>query len=222
MMLKLNSVSKRFGEHSGGTTVLHDLDFMLDPHGYSAVMGRSGSGKSTLLAIIGLLEPPSSGSYTLEQRSFSGLNDAALSAQRASTFGFVFQEFHLLEGLTALDNVVLPMRYGRFPRDHWAERAAELLAQVDMAHRKSARPSQLSGGEKQRVAIARALANDPQVVLADEPTGNLDTTTRDHILDLFDALHKGGKGIVVVTHDPEVARRAGRILRLQDGHIRED
>lgn len=221
-MLRLEDVSKRFGDPPKSVPVLHGLNLSLRPDDYTAVMGRSGSGKSTLLAIIGLLEPATSGNYVWNQQSLIGLDDASSSAWRASTFGFVFQEFHLLDGLTASENVILAMRYGPFTREVWPTRAAELLAKVGVAHRGDARASQLSGGEKQRVAIARALANDPQVILADEPTGNLDTATRDQILDLFDQLHRDGKGILVVTHDPEVSRRAERIVRLQDGRVHND
>ncbi|XOB98554.1 ABC transporter ATP-binding protein [Deinococcota bacterium DY0809b] len=218
-MIELTSVFKYYGHGAAEAVALRGVNLRVEAGLYLAITGPSGSGKSTLLAVIGTLERPDEGSYRLEGREVSRMFDHELARLRSHTFGFVFQAFHLLDEHTALHNVVLPMRYGNVPQTERKERALMLLERVGLSHRIHHRTHQLSGGERQRVAIARAMANDPKVILADEPTGNLDTGTRDEILDLFDKLHGEGRSIVVVTHDPEVAARAGRVLHMRDGQI---
>jgi putative ABC transport system ATP-binding protein len=184
-----------------------------------AIMGPSGSGKSTLLNVVGCLDRPSSGSYRLDGREVAALDDAELTLARQRMIGFVFQSFHLVPRLTAAGNVELPMVFAGVEREARAERAAAGLAAVGLGARAGHRPEQLSGGERQRVAIARAMVMQPRVLLADEPTGNLDTASGRQVLDLLDRLHDAGITLVVVTHDPGVARRAERILLMTDGRI---
>ena len=179
------------------------------------IRGVSGSGKSSLLNILGCLDPPTSGTYRLAGEEVSGLDDAALSAIRCRRIGFIFQAFNLLPRNTAAENVELPMVYADQPPDR--ARALELLARMGLADRARHFPAQLSGGEQQRVAIARALVNDPPLILADEPTGNLDEASGAQVMDLLDALHRDGRTIVLVTHDDAVAARAGRTLTMRDG-----
>ena len=218
-MIELTNVFKYYGHGDAKVTALRQATLRIGAGCHLAVTGPSGSGKSTLLAVIGTLEQPDAGSYRIEGQEVSRMSDHELARLRARTFGFVFQAFHLLDERTALQNVVLPMRYGDVSKSERKERALFLLERVGLAHRAHHRAHQLSGGERQRVAIARALANNPKVLLADEPTGNLDSITRDEILDLFDELHAEGRTLFVVTHDPEVAGRAGRVLPMRDGRI---
>jgi ABC-type lipoprotein export system ATPase subunit len=187
---------------------------------FVALMGPSGSGKSTLMNLMGCLDRPDAGSYRLDGRDVLALDDAALSRLRSERLGFVFQQFHLLPGLTALENVELPLLYRRGfkpPRS-----AAELLARVGLADRGHHRPGELSGGQQQRVAIARALIGDPRIVLADEPTGNLDGPSGAEVLGLLAELNGEGRTVILVTHNPEVARRARRTVRIEDGRIVAD
>ena len=186
---------------------------------FVAVMGASGSGKSTLLNLLGCLDTPTSGEYKLRGQSVGLLDDDALAEIRNREIGFVFQTFNLLERLTATTNVELPLVYGRVPPAERRVRALATLKQVGLADRSAHRPNQLSGGQRQRVAIARALVHRPAMLLADEPTGNLDSESSDEIMDLISRLHEQGNTIVVVTHDEEVARRADRIVRMRDGRI---
>lgn len=188
---------------------------------FVTVVGPSGSGKSTFLNIVGLLDSPTEGRYLLDGIDTSELNDAERSALRGRRIGFVFQAFHLLPHRTALENVQLALVYQRVPRRDRATRAAAALTQVGLAHRLHALPTTLSGGERQRVAIARALAAEPSLLLCDEPTGNLDTTTAAQVLDLLEELNASGVTVVVITHDPAVARRGTRTLRIRDGLLTE-
>ncbi|HBJ81764.1 MAG: putative transport system ATP-binding protein [Pseudothermotoga sp.] len=186
---------------------------------YLIIMGPSGSGKSTLMHLMGCLDRPDSGELYIGNVAVSKLSDAQLAKIRNKMIGFVFQQFNLLPRLTAIENVELPMIYAQVPRAIRRKRAKELLKMVGLSERMSHKPTQLSGGQMQRVAIARALANDPQIILADEPTGNLDTKSGEEILKIFSDLHSQGLTIVVVTHDPEVAEQGDRIINMRDGKI---
>jgi putative ABC transport system ATP-binding protein len=189
---------------------------------YVAIMGPSGSGKSTLMNLIGCLDTPSKGSYWLAGRLVSQLSDDDLAYIRNKEIGFVFQTFNLLPRATALHNVELPLIYNGTPSAERLERAKKVLAQVDLSDRMMHKPNELSGGQRQRVAIARALVNHPSILLADEPTGNLDSATGDEIMALFARLHEGGNTIILVTHEPEIALHAHRVIRLRDGKIEKD
>jgi putative ABC transport system ATP-binding protein len=189
---------------------------------YVAIMGPSGSGKSTLMNLIGCLDTPSKGRYWLAGRLVSELNDDELAYIRNKEIGFVFQTFNLLPRATALHNVELPMIYNGTPAEERLERAKKTLAQVDLADRMMHRPNELSGGQRQRVAIARALVNTPSILLADEPTGNLDSQTGEEIMALFARLHQLGNTIILVTHELDIASHAHRVIRLRDGKIEKD
>jgi putative ABC transport system ATP-binding protein len=200
---------------------LRATDLVLAAGDYAAVMGASGSGKSTLLHLIGLLDRPTSGAYLLDGVDVGALSDGKRTALRGQRLGFVFQAFHLLPHRSVLENVVVAQLYNRVPRRERADRARAALARVGLAHRVDFSPVKLSGGERQRVAIARAIVAEPSLLLADEPTGNLDSTNTAAILDLFDELHAGGLTIMLITHDHEVARRARRQLHMLDGVLTE-
>ena len=189
---------------------------------YLAIMGPSGSGKSTMMNIIGALDRPTQGQYLLDGDDVAKMNDEDLSKVRGKRLGFVFQAFNLIPQLTVLDNVVVPLFYQGVPASERRDRAEAVLKKVELGERLSHRPNQLSGGQMQRVAIARALVNEPSLLLADEPTGNLDTKTGDAILALFDELHEQGLTIAMVTHDPDMENRVERIVKLRDGLINED
>jgi len=186
---------------------------------YVAICGASGSGKSTMLNLLGCLDRPTSGRYVLGGRDVSRLTDDALSEVRGRCLGFVFQNFNLIQQLTVLENLEVPLFYQNMPAHQRHQRAVELVERVDLADRAHHRPMELSGGQQQRVALARAMVNDPLLILADEPTGNLDTTTGEMILHLFDELHREGKTILMVTHEREVAARCQRIITMRDGTI---
>ncbi len=221
-MIELKDIRKTYGDGDTATEVLDDVTFRIEAGEYVAIMGTSGTGKSTLMHILGCLDRPSGGSYRFDGTDVRELEDQALSRLRNEKIGFVFQQFHLLGRATASRNVVLPLIYAtEYPSDA-DERATKALIAVGLEDRMGYRPGQLSGGQQQRVAIARALVNDPQMILADEPTGNLDRKSTDEILGIFKRLHGEGRTIILVTHDEEVARHAQRILVLEAGKIASD
>jgi putative ABC transport system ATP-binding protein len=219
--LELRGITKVYQRDQSEVPVLHGIDLAIAKGERVAVMGRSSSGKSTLLNILGCLDLPTAGSYLLAGRDVARVSDDELSRIRNQTFGFVFQAFHLLKGLTIVENVALPMEYGDVPERQQRDRALELLSLVGLGHRFDHRPSELSGGERQRVAIARALSNRPQILLADEPTGALDTKAQVAILELFSTIHRTlGTTMIIVTHDPKVAADFGeRTIRISDGRV---
>ena len=218
---ELRGVSKIYG--SGDLTVkaLDQLDLVIHEGDYLAVMGASGSGKSTAMNILGCLDRPTQGSYRLNDMAIDQLDDDALAEVRNRSLGFVFQQFHLLPNATAMDNVMLPMIYAGIEPEERRARALSALERVGLGQRLDNRPNQLSGGQQQRVAIARAIINQPSLLLADEPTGALDSQTTREVLELFDELHQQGITLVLVTHEDDVAARARQIARFQDGHILE-
>ena len=201
---------------------LRGIDLQIDHGEYVAVMGPSGSGKSTLMNMIGCLDTPDDGQYWLNGELVSAMNDRQLARVRNSEVGFVFQTFNLLPRANALHNVEMPLIYGGMKRRARLERAAAALARVGLADRMSHRPNEMSGGQRQRIAVARALVTEPSILLADEPTGNLDTVTGQEILGLFDELHAAGHTIILVTHEADVARHAARSIILRDGSIETD
>jgi len=218
-LLRAERVSRLYPD--GDVHALQDVSLCVGRGEYLAIMGPSGSGKSTLLNLLGALDTPSSGTILLDGERLEG--SANLSRIRARKIGFVFQSFYLLPTLTALENVQIPMFEGPWPPQEHAPRARKLLASVGLTDRMNHLPTQLSVGQRQRVAIARAMANDPPLLLADEPTGNLDSRAGGEVLDLFDRLHRVSKvTLVVITHTPEVAARAERVVHLRDGHIESD
>jgi len=221
-LIEMNSICKSYRNIGFETRVLEDVTLHIREGEYVSLMGPSGAGKSTLMAIMGCLSQPTSGEYILDGEEVSTLNDRKLSRVRNEKIGFVFQAFHLLPGVTALENVILPLVYAKRPPSNIKERARELLAKVGMEHRLHHTPGQLSGGEQQRVTIARSLINDPRIILADEPTGNLDSKNGRETMKTFDNLIKEGKTIVLITHDLEVAQHAGRIVSIRDGQIASD
>ena len=200
---------------------LRGIDMVIEKGEYVAVMGPSGSGKSTLMNIIGCLDRPSAGQYILDGTPVESMDDDELAAVRNKKIGFVFQTFNLLARTSALANVELPLVYARIPRSERRRQAEEALTAVGLGDRMSHQPNELSGGQRQRVAIARALVNKPSLLLADEPTGNLDTQTGREILDLFRSLHDNGNSIIMVTHEDDVAREAKRVIHIRDGKVKD-
>jgi len=221
-VIELERIEKTYGVGAMATPVLKGISFRIEAGEYVAIMGASGTGKSTLLYVLGCLDKPSAGNYRLDAAELVNLDDDALSRVRNQKIGFVFQQFYLLDRATALKNVMLPLLYADVYPDDALERARKALAAVGMSDRKDYRPNQLSGGQQQRVAIARALINDPQLILADEPTGNLDGRNGTEVLAIFQRLHKQGRTMIVVTHDQAVAEHADRVLVLRDGAVAED
>lgn len=222
MIIKTQGLKKIYQMGEEQVKALDGVDIELERGEYVAIMGPSGSGKSTLMNLLGCLDTPSEGEYWLNGHAVSTLNDDELAQVRNKEVGFVFQSFHLLPRYSALENVQLPLVYSNIVREERLERAKRALEQVDLTDRIHHRPNELSGGQRQRVAIARALINQPSILLADEPTGNLDSTTGREILNLFEHLHTTGHTIILVTHDPEVASHANRIIRLRDGRVESD
>jgi len=201
---------------------LRGLSLQVRANEYVAIMGPSGSGKSTLMHLIGCLDTPTSGRYVLNGRDVSTLTDDELAEVRNREIGFVFQQFNLLARVSCLQNVELPLIYAGVPRRERRERAAEALAAVGLADRMTHKPNELSGGQRQRVAVARALVNRPSILLADEPTGNLDSTTSEEIMRLFEVLYRRGNTLIVVTHEEDIAAHARRVVRLRDGEVEYD
>ena len=221
-LIEMRNVSKVYDMGEEKIYALRDVAVAIEPNEYVAIMGPSGSGKSTLMNIIGCLDRPSIGSYVLRGKEVADLPEDELARIRNQEIGFVFQTFNLLPRSAALENVELPLVYAGVGQAERRKRAAEALEDVGLTDRAKHRPNELSGGQRQRVAIARALINRPSILLADEPTGNLDSKTGEEILLLFESLHGRGQTVIVVTHEEEVARRARRILRLRDGRIEAD
>ncbi len=216
-MLEVKNITKIYGEGDTRVVALNDVSLTINPGDFVAIMGPSGSGKSTFLNIIGGLEQLTSGEVLLEGERIDNLDENALVNIRREKLGYVFQQFHLLSSLTALENVMLPLTFCGKNGVH--DKALNILKRVGLEKRAGHRPAQLSGGEQQRVAIARALVSDPMLILADEPTGNIDRKTGEEILGLFQELNKEGRSIIMVTHDPEIARHAKEIILLQDGQV---
>jgi putative ABC transport system ATP-binding protein len=221
-MIELHGIVKRYVLGDETVLALAGVDLFVGRNEYVALTGPSGSGKSTLMNIIGCLDSPSEGRYILNGRDTSSLSEDELAAVRNREIGFVFQSFHLLPRQSALQNVMQPLVYRRMPPAERRERAAEALRKVGLGDRLDHRPNQLSGGQRQRVAVARALVGEPSILLADEPTGNLDSRTSAEIMALFDALHAQGQTVVVVTHEPDIAAHCRRTIRVLDGRIVED
>lgn len=208
-----------------GTTKVHALrgvDLEINTNEYVALMGPSGSGKSTLMNLLGCLDTPSEGNYVLDGSDVSKMTDSQLAEVRNRKIGFVFQTFNLLPRLSALENVALPLVYAGMARKDREARAHEVLAAVGLGDRTDHKPNELSGGQRQRVAIARALVNNPSIILADEPTGNLDTKTSIEIMEIFEKIHDDGNTVILVTHEPDIAEHAHRIVRLRDGEVESD
>ena len=221
-MILLKQIGKSFTMGSEKIDALKSIDLTVNKGEYMALMGPSGSGKSTLMNILGCLDTPSRGEYLLNDKDVSKLSDNELAEIRNRNIGFVFQTFNLLPRASALENVALPLVYSGINKADREKRAMEVLEMVGLADRVKHKPNELSGGQRQRVAVARALVNNPSIILADEPTGNLDTKTSHEIMELFANIHKAGNTIILVTHEEDIAQNAHRIVRLRDGLIETD
>lgn len=220
-MLELVDIRKQFANGDDVVVALNGVSLSIANNEFVAIMGSSGSGKSTLMNVLGCLDTPQSGQYFLDNQDIASLDDDTLSQIRNQKIGFIFQTFHLLPKLTALENILLPLRFS--DEDSSAnERAKELIDRVGLSHRMHHKPFEMSGGQRQRVAIARALINQPSVILADEPTGNLDSKTSNEIMQLLTELHQSGQTIVMVTHEEEIAEYAKRVILMKDGNIQSD
>jgi len=221
-LIKITGIKRDFILGNETVYVLKGIDLEINKGEYVALMGPSGSGKSTLMNLLGCLDTPTSGTYILNGKDVSKMHDDELAEIRNKEIGFVFQTFNLLPRTTALDNVALPMIYAGYSKSDRIVRAKEVLSQVNLADRMDHQPNQLSGGQRQRVAIARAMVNNPSIILADEPTGNLDSKTSIEIMKLFDDIHAAGNTVILVTHEEEIAAYAHRVIRLRDGIIESD
>ena len=220
--IALRGIKKLYRIGDQEVAALGGIDLDIKNGEFTALMGPSGSGKSTLMNILGCLDRPSEGSYRLDGREVANLSDDELARTRNQQIGFVFQNFNLLSRISAVDNVALPLVYGGVKAAERKRRSMEVLEMVGLADRANHQPNELSGGQRQRVAIARALVNNPEIIMADEPTGNLDTKSTAEILDVFTRLHEMGRTVILVTHEPEVAMRANRQLLVRDGLITRD
>ena len=218
-LIALDKVSKTYGKDGAKTVVLHEVSLKIDEGEFVAIIGASGSGKTTLMNIIGLLDRQNSGTYHFGSTDTATLKDASLASLRKRSIGFIFQNFNLLGRMSARGNVELPMIYAGLSKNERRVRAESLLKQVGLGNKLKNRPNQLSGGQAQRVAVARALANEPKLILADEPTGNLDSKTGAEVIKLLKGLHSKGNTIIVVTHDQAIASQAERIINIKDGRI---
>ena len=218
-IIDLQNIKKEYKNLEVVTPVLKGINLKIEKGGFYAITGPSGSGKSTLMNIIGLLDTPTSGVYILNNQNTKGHSQDQLATLRSKEIGFVFQSFNLLPRLTTLENVILPGIYAKLKRSEREEKAKDLLTKLGLSNRANNRPNQLSGGQQQRVAIARALMNDPSIILADEPTGNLDTKSGQDVMDILKDLNKQGKTIILITHEANIAGQAKKIIKLKDGEI---
>ncbi len=221
-VIRLIDIVKNYKVGTQVVRALRSVSLQINAGEYVAIMGASGSGKSTLMNVLGCLDTPTSGTYILNGQDVSHLIDDELAEIRNSEIGFIFQTFNLLPRNSALENVMLPLVYAGVRKDTRLERAEQMLTDVGLADRVDHKPNELSGGQRQRVAVARALINNPAILLADEPTGNLDSKTSEEIMQLFSNIHKQGNTLIVVTHEEDIARHAHRIIRLKDGQIESD
>lgn len=221
-VIAIEQLSKTYDMGATKVHALQGVDLNIDNNEYVALMGPSGSGKSTLMNLLGCLDTPTAGDYVLAGTNVSTMTDAELADVRNSKIGFVFQTFNLLPRLTALDNVALPLVYAGWSKADREAQAQKMLDQVGLGDRVDHKPNELSGGQRQRVAIARALVNNPNIILADEPTGNLDTKTSIEIMGIFEQIHTAGNTVIIVTHEPDIAEHAHRIVRLRDGMVESD
>jgi putative ABC transport system ATP-binding protein len=221
-IIHLEDIRKNYYLGKQVIEVLKGISFDIFKNEYVALMGPSGSGKSTLMNILGCLDTPTSGKYILNGKDVSRTSDNELADVRNNEIGFVFQQFNLLPRLTAVENVALPLVYAGVPKKQRLEKAMEVLKKVDLVDRSHHKPNEMSGGQNQRVAIARALVNNPSIILADEPTGNLDSKTSYEIMDIFTKIHAGGNTVILVTHEEDISHYAHRIIRLRDGVIESD
>ena len=222
MLISIQNLNKTYVMGSEKVEALKSVSINIKRNEYVALMGPSGSGKSTLMNLIGCLDSPTQGEYWLNDIEVSTMDDGELAEVRNKQIGFVFQTFNLLPRLSSLENVALPLVYAGFSKSERLEKARMALESVGLGDRVNHKPNELSGGQRQRVAVARALVNDPAIILADEPTGNLDTKTSYEIMSLFEEIHRKGNTIIVVTHEPDIAQHAHRIIRLRDGLIETD
>ncbi|WP_116108986.1 ABC transporter ATP-binding protein [Lewinella sp. IMCC34191] len=221
-VIDISKLTKTYIMGQTEVRALRGIDLQIQTNEYVALMGPSGSGKSTLMNLLGCLDTPTSGNYQLDGRDVSRMDDAELANIRNEKIGFVFQTFNLLPRQTTLENVALPLVYAGYGKGERQKRAAEVLASVGLGDRLDHRPNELSGGQRQRVAIARALVNNPAIILADEPTGNLDTKTSIEIMEIFEEIQAQGNTVILVTHEPDIAEHAHRIVRLRDGEVESD